>query len=156
VAGVVEQTASALAEVRQRLHAGSARIGGVGAVAGAGRDSLGIIVQGLGRTVEFIERITGDVDREADAMDALRQDVARIRQIAGATLERARRAAGAADDQRAAMQHLAETSQRTAATAATLDALAARFRVSEPAVPAEPRMVERREPRARSALARGN
>ena len=155
VAGVVEQTASALAEVRERLHAGSARISGVGAVAGAGRDSLGIIVQGLGQTVEFIERITGDVDRQAAAMDALRADVGRIRQIAGATLERARRSAGAADEQREAMQHLAQTSQRTAGTAATLDALAGRFQVAEPAaVPAEPRMVERRERAQPAALAR--
>ncbi|HEX2208383.1 MAG TPA: methyl-accepting chemotaxis protein, partial [Longimicrobium sp.] len=79
VAGVVEQTAAALAEVRERLQAGSARISGVGAVAGAGRDSLGIIVEGLSRTVQFIERITGDVDRQAAAMEALRADVARIR-----------------------------------------------------------------------------
>ena len=154
VAGVVEQTASALAEVRQRLHAGSVRIGGVGAVAGAGRDSLGIIVQGLGRTVEFIERITGDVDRQAAAMEALRQDVVRIREIAGGTLERARRSAGASEEQREAMQHLAETSQRTAGAAATLDALAGRFRVADPAAPAEPRMAERREPRTPPALAR--
>jgi methyl-accepting chemotaxis protein len=145
VAGVVEQTASALAEVRERLHAGSTRIKGVGAVAGAGKDSLGIIVQGLGRTVEFIERITGDVDRQAAAMEALRADVGRIRQIAGATLERARRSAGAAEDQREAMQHLADTSQQTAGTAASLDALAARFRVAESAVPAEPRMATRGE-----------
>jgi methyl-accepting chemotaxis protein len=157
VAGVVEQTAAALAEVRERLHAGSTRIKGVGAVAGAGKDSLGIIVQGLGRTVEFIERITGDVDRQAAAMDALRQDVVRIRQIAGATLERARRSAGAAEDQRAAMQHLAETSQRTAGTAATLDALAGRFRVAEPAVPAEPRMATRKEsPALARTGSRGN
>jgi methyl-accepting chemotaxis protein len=148
VAGVVEQTASALAEVRERLHAGSARIRGVGAVAGAGRDSLGIIVRGLGQTVEFIERITGDVDRQAAAMEALRADVARIREIAAATVERARRSAGAAGDQREAMRHLAETSQQTAGTAATLDALAGRFRVAEPAVPAEPKMATRREPRA--------
>jgi methyl-accepting chemotaxis protein len=154
VAGVVEETASALSEVRQRLHAGSARIGGVGAVAGAGRDSLGIIVQGLGRTVEFIERITGDVDRQAAAMEALRQDVVRIREIAGGTLERARRSAGASEEQREAMQHLAETSQRTAGAAATLDALARRFRVADPAVPAEARMAERRDPRPPPALIR--
>ena len=153
VAGVVEQTANALAEVRERLHAGSARIGGVGAVAGAGRDSLGIIVQGLGRTVEFIERITDGVDRQAAAMDDLRQDVVRIRQIADATLERARRSAGATDDQRQAMQHLAETSQRTAGTAATLDALAARFRLAEPALPAEPRRTERHAPSSVPATA---
>jgi methyl-accepting chemotaxis protein len=152
VAGVVQETAAALAEVRQRVHAGSARISGVGAVAGAGRDSLGIIVQGLGQTVQFIERITGDVDRQAAAMDALRADVGRIRQIAGATLERARRSAAAAEDQREAMQHLADTSQRTAGTAATLDALAGRFQVAESAaVSPEPRMLV---PRVPPALAR--
>ena len=146
VSGVVEETASALAEVRQRLHAGSLRISGVGAVAGAGRDSLGIIVKGLDQTVQFIERITGDVDGQAAAMDALRADVGRIRQIAGATLERARRSAGAAEDQREAMQLLAETSQRTADTAATLDALAGRFQVAgAPAVAAEPRRVAPRD-----------
>ena len=155
VAGVVEQTASALAEVRQRLHAGSARIGGVGAVAGAGKDSLGMIVQGLGRTVEFIERITGDVDRQAAAMDALRADVGRIRQIAEATLEHARRSADAAEEQRTAMGQLAETSQRTAGTAATLDALAGRFRVAEAAL-AEAKVLElpaRAPERAPPALA---
>ena len=113
----------------------------MGAVAGAGSESLGVIVQGLGRTVQFIERITGDVDRQAAAMDALRSDVARIRQIAGATLERARRSAAAAEDQGHAMQNLAETSQRTAGSAATLEALAGRFRLveaSEPSVAAAP------------------
>ncbi|HLM68703.1 MAG TPA: hypothetical protein VK358_14285, partial [Longimicrobium sp.] len=120
-----------------------------------GRDSLGIIVQGLGQTVEFIERITGDVDRQAAAMDALRADVGRIRQIAGATLERARRSAGAAEDQREAMEQLAETSQRTAGTAATLDALAGRFQVADAAaVPAEPRMVAPRDRASSPALAR--
>jgi methyl-accepting chemotaxis protein len=104
--------------------------------------------------VQFIERITGDVDRQAAAMDALREDVGRIRQIAGATLERARRSAGAAEDQREAMQQLTETSQRTAGTAATLDALAGRFQVAEPALPAEPRMVASRDRAPSPALAR--
>jgi methyl-accepting chemotaxis protein len=128
VAGVVEQTATALAEVRGRLQAGSTRIEGVGAVAGAGKDSLGIIVEGLSRTVEFIERITGDVDRQAAAMEALRADVGRIRALADSSLERARRSAGAAGEQRHGMESLAATSQRAAAAAATLDALAGRFR----------------------------
>ena len=144
VSGVVEETAAALAEVRQRLSAGSVRISGVGQVAGAGRDSLGILVRGLGQTVESIERITSDVDRQAAAMETLRADVGHIRQIAGSTLDGARRSAGAAEDQREAMRHLAETSQHTAGTAATLDALAGRFLLAEPAPPAEPRMAERR------------
>jgi methyl-accepting chemotaxis protein len=133
VAGVVEQTAAALAEVRERLQAGSERIGGVGAVAGAGRDSLGIIVQGLSRTVEFIERITADVDRQAAAMQTLREDVARIRTLADSSVARARRSAGAAEEQRHAMEELAAGSHHTAATAATLAALAGRFRAQESA-----------------------
>ncbi|MBB4639079.1 methyl-accepting chemotaxis protein [Longimicrobium terrae] len=141
VSAVVQQTAAALAEVRQRLHAGGARIGGVGEVAGAGRDSLGSIVAGLSRTVDFIERITVDVDRQAESMTALRTDVARVRAIAGTSLERARRGAAAADEQRRAMEHLAQTTQRTAGTAGTLDALAARFRAAEAGPPREPRMV---------------
>ncbi|HYR07325.1 MAG TPA: methyl-accepting chemotaxis protein [Longimicrobium sp.] len=128
VSGVVEETATALAEVRGRLQAGSTRISGVGAVAGAGKDSLGIIVEGLSRTVAFIERITADVDRQAEAMAALRADVGRIRTLSDASLERARRSAGAAGEQRHAMESLAATSQRAAAAAATLDALAGRFR----------------------------
>jgi methyl-accepting chemotaxis protein len=133
VAGVVEQTATALAEVRERLQAGSERIGGVGAVAGAGRDSLGILVRGLSRTVDFIERITGDVDRQAEAMQTLRADVARIRALADASVSRARRSAGAAEEQRYAMEELAAGSQATAATAATLAGLAGRFRAEESA-----------------------
>jgi methyl-accepting chemotaxis protein len=142
VAGVVEQTATALAEVRERLKAGSARIEGVGAVAGAGSDSLGLIVDGLARTVQFIERITGDVDRQAAAMEALRADVERIRTLAGSSLERARRSAGAAGEQRSAMESLAATSQRAAAAAATLDALAGRFRAAESAAAVDQRVQE--------------
>ncbi|HEU0301488.1 MAG TPA: methyl-accepting chemotaxis protein [Longimicrobium sp.] len=156
VAGVVEQTAAALAEVRGRLQAGSARIGGVGAVAGAGRDSLGMIVEGLSRTVAFIERITGDVDRQAAATEALRADVARIRTLADASLQRARRSAHAAEEQGHAMESLAATSQRTAETAATLDALAGRFRADEdePApssAPMEPAVERAAEPRTHRA-----
>ena len=148
VSGVVAQTAAALAEVRQRLHAGTGRMAGVSDVANSGRDALGAIVQGLGSTVEFIERITGDVDRQAAALDALRADVGRIRAIAGTSLEHARRSAGAAAGQRSATESLAGTSDRAAGTAQALEALAARFRVeagaAEPPAPvpapAEPRL----------------
>jgi methyl-accepting chemotaxis protein len=165
VAGVVEQTATALAEVRERLQAGSTRIGGVGAVAGAGKDSLGMIVRGLSRTVEFIERITADVDRQAAARDALRGDVARIRTLADGSLSRARRSATAAEEQRHAMAELAAGSQQTAHTAATLDALAGRFRAADAApAPAAPQAQERAaghaavadaQPHARLAAAGG-
>ena len=142
--------------MRGRLAAGSARISGVGAVAGAGRDSLGMIVEGLSRTVAFIERITGDVDRQAAATEALRADVSRIRALADSSLERARRSAQAAEEQGHAMESLASTSQRTAETAATLDVLAGRFRAEEagPApepAPMEPAVAREVEPRTRQA-----
>jgi methyl-accepting chemotaxis protein len=111
-------------------------------VAGAGRDSLGILVRGLSRTVDFIERITGDVDRQAEAMQTLRADVARIRALADASVSRALRSAGAAEEQRYAMEELAAGSQATAATAATLAGLAGRFRAEASApgsVQGEPR-----------------
>ena len=130
VAGVVEDTAAAIAEVRARLHAGSTRLGGVGQVADAGKNSLGQIVAGLAQTTEFIAHITRDVDRQAAALAAIRGDMGRIRQIAEGSVGRAQRTAAATDEQRGAVERLAETSQRTAETAATLRALAARFRVA--------------------------
>ena len=129
VAGVVDETAGAIAEVRGRLRAGSTRLGGVGEVAEAGRTSLETIVAGIERTVGFLDRITGDVERQAASLGAVRDAVGRIRSIAEASASRAQAAAAAALEQEGAMEQLAETSARTAGTAATLDALAGRFRV---------------------------
>jgi len=130
VAGVVARTAAAIAEVRERLRAGSGRIGGVGDVAASGRESLGVVVRGLERTVQFIERITGDVERQAAALGGIREAMARVRGITEAAAERAEHAAAASEQQRAAMDQLAETGRRTAGTAVDLDALAGRFRVA--------------------------
>ena len=130
VAGVVRQTAEAIAEVRERLHAGSGRIAGVGEVAESGRHSLGIVVSGLERTVAFVERISGDVERQAAALASIREGMARIRGITQAAVERAEDAAAATGQQQAAIEQLAGTTQRAAQTAVDLDALAARFRVA--------------------------
>jgi methyl-accepting chemotaxis protein len=130
VAGVVEQTAAAIVQMREGLRAGSARIGGVGEVAEGGRQSLGSVVEGLERTVRFIETLTGDVERQAEALGGVRSGMARIRELTQAAAHRADDAATAAAQQQAAMDRLAETSQRTAGTAVDLDALAARFRVA--------------------------
>ena len=130
VAAVVARTAAAIAEVRERLRAGSGRLGGVGAVADAGRESLGLVVSGLERTVQFVERITGDVERQAAALGGIREAMGRVRGITEAAAERAEHAATASEQQRAAMDQLAETGRRTAGTAVDLDALAGRFRVA--------------------------
>jgi methyl-accepting chemotaxis protein len=129
VATVVEETADAIADVRERLHAGNARIAGVGQVAESGRESLGSIVAGLGRTVAFVERIAREVDRQAEALHALREDVGGVRRIAEASVGRARDAALATEAQQAVIEQLAGTSRRAAESAADLDALASRFRV---------------------------
>ena len=121
-------TAAAIAEVRERLREGTARIGGVGEVAEGSRAALRSMVEGLGRTVEFIERIAREVEAQASAMEGLRGDMGRVRQIAAGTVERARGTAAEADEQWNAMEELAGTSRRTAETAAALRALAARFR----------------------------
>jgi len=102
----------------------------VGDVATAGRESLGVVVSGLERTVQFIERITGDVERQAAALGGIREAMGRVRGITEAAAERAEHAAAASEQQRAAMDQLAETGRRTAGTAVDLDALAGRFRVA--------------------------
>ena len=143
VSGVVEATAAAIAEVRQRLRAGSTRLGGVGEVSESGRNALASIVQGLERTVAFVERIAADAERQAGALGGLRGDMARVREIADASVERARQTAAAADAQWSAMEELARGSRGAAETAAGLRALAGRFRVlaaDAPAVPVEPAM----------------
>ena len=130
VAGVVQQTAAAIAEVRERLRSGSGRIAGVGDVASAGGQSLGMLVSGLERTVAFVERISGDVERQAEALGGIREAMARIRGITQAAVQRAEDAAAATGQQQAAIEQLAGTTQHAAQTAVDLDALAARFRVT--------------------------
>jgi methyl-accepting chemotaxis protein len=131
VGTVVAETARAIADVRERLHAGSLRITDVGEVAGAGRDSLVSIVDGLGRTVAFVERIARDVERQAESLQALRDDVGGVRGIAEASVARARQAAADTEAQQVVVEQLAGTSARAAETAADLDALAGRFTVAE-------------------------
>ncbi len=137
VSGVVEATSAAIAEVRERLGAGSTRIGGVGDVAENGRVALASIVRGLERTVAFVEQIARDVERQAGALGGLRDDMGRVRQIAGASAARAQQTAAAADAQWSAMEELARGSQGAAETAAGLRALAGRFRLASD-VPTEP------------------
>jgi methyl-accepting chemotaxis protein len=140
VSGAVQATSAAIAEVRERLGAGSERIGGVGDVAENGRVALDSIVRGLERTVAFVDHIAGDVERQAEALGGLRGDMARVRQIAGESAARAQQTAAAADAQWSAMEEMARGSEGAAETAATLRALAGRFRVHADTVPAEPEL----------------
>ncbi|HET7229235.1 MAG TPA: methyl-accepting chemotaxis protein [Longimicrobium sp.] len=130
VAVVVQHTAAAIAEVRERLASGSGRIAGVGDVASAGGQSLGVLVSGLERTVAFVERISAEVERQAASLASIREGMARIRGITQAAVRRAEDAAAATGHQQAAIEQLAGTTQHAAQTAVDLDALAARFRVA--------------------------
>jgi methyl-accepting chemotaxis protein len=132
VSAVVDATREALSAVRERLGAGSGRLEGVGDTAQRNRTALAEMVAGLEQTASFIERLSREVERQARGMTALRSDMVRIREIAERTGDRARSAAAATQQQAAAMQELTATSQHTAETAATLDALASRFRVLAP------------------------
>jgi methyl-accepting chemotaxis protein len=129
VSAVVEETRQALGAVRERLMAGSGRLVGVGDTAERNRQELAGMVAGLEETAAFVERLSHDVERQARGMTALSGDMERIREIAERTGDRARTTAAATRQQAAAMEELTATSQQTAETAATLDALANRFRI---------------------------
>jgi methyl-accepting chemotaxis protein len=129
VSAVVEETREALAAVRARLASGTDRLGGVGEIAEGGRAALGEMVSGLGQAAGVIERISAEVERQAQAMGSLRAGMLDIRELADRTGARAEATAAATQQQTAAMQELTATSQHTAETATTLDALTARFRV---------------------------
>jgi methyl-accepting chemotaxis protein len=87
------------------------------------------MVSGLGQAAGVIERISAEVERQAQAMGSLRAGMLDIRELADRTGARAEATAAATQQQTAAMQELTATSQHTAETATTLDALTARFRV---------------------------
>ncbi|HEX2191242.1 MAG TPA: methyl-accepting chemotaxis protein [Longimicrobiaceae bacterium] len=129
ISGTVAEIRAAIAEVRGRIGAGTARLAGVGEVADGGRQALSSIVAGLGSTTEFVERLDEELKRQAGAMDSLRRDMLRIQESAHASQDRARDTAAATRQQAASMEQLSGASQGLAATAASLHALAGRFRV---------------------------
>jgi methyl-accepting chemotaxis protein len=129
VSGVVEDTREALAAVRARLGAGTGRLAGVGEIAEGGRAALAGMMSGLGQTARVIERISSEVERQAQSMAALRGSMVQIHEIAERTGARAETTAAATQEQTAAMQELTATSQHTAETASTLDSVTSRFRV---------------------------
>ncbi|HET6765264.1 MAG TPA: methyl-accepting chemotaxis protein, partial [Longimicrobiaceae bacterium] len=130
VSGVVEDTREALAAVRARLGAGTGRLAGVGEIAEGGRAALAGMMSGLGQTARVIERISHEVERQAQSRSALQGSMGQIREIAERTGARAEITAAATQEQTAAMQELTATSQHTAETASMLDSLTSRFQVT--------------------------
>jgi methyl-accepting chemotaxis protein len=138
VTSTVADVRRAIVEVRERLSAGAARLAGVGTVAEDGRAALEAIVGGLDGTTATVERMAADLADQVRAMEGLFSQMAEIQQLAAAAAERARQTASATEEQIGSVQELTETSQRLAAMAVALDALAARFRVRSGAEGAEP------------------
>jgi methyl-accepting chemotaxis protein len=129
IAEVVGATHAALQEMRARLAEESDRVAGAGVVAEEGHAALAALVEGLERTVEASERIAREAEAQAAALDGLTRGMEQVDEIARRVRERTREGAAAAEHQAAAMQEVAAGSQHLARVAATLDTLAARFRV---------------------------
>jgi methyl-accepting chemotaxis protein len=129
VAGVVDETRTAIAQLREQLLEGSAKLDGVGEVADDGRAALVAIIEGLERTVAFIEQITERVQEQNAAMESVFISMEEIRAIANQMVEGTRQTAAATEEQVAAMEELTSTSQHLAGTAVQLNQLAERFQV---------------------------
>lgn len=130
VAATVSETGRAIAEVRERLRRGSERLADAGDVSDAAREALTSLVDGLGRTVSFVESVARDNDSEARDVQRVREGMDAIGRIAARSMERAEQNAYATEQQTAAMAELTATSQTLAMTAGRLEELARRFRVS--------------------------
>lgn len=118
------------------LAAASEDVEGVGEVAENARTALATIVGGLERSAHFVEQVGGNVETEAEALDALLVNMAQIQQIAAEETAQAQEAASALAEQVAALTQLSRTSQRVADSAAALTELASRFTIAD--APAEP------------------
>jgi methyl-accepting chemotaxis protein len=133
VSGVVEDTRSAILEVRGQLDRASEKLAGVGQVTDGGRSSLEMIVSGLGRTVGAVEETAARIEVQSDAMEGLLDGMLRVHEIARLTVERSRANAGSVAEQVSMMTELSSTSQLLASSAQRLNGAAARFRVARQA-----------------------
>ena len=154
IAEVVASTRSAIDETRARLVAENDAVADAGEVADAGRAALAAMVAGLGQMVETVERIAAEASAQSEAVDGLRRDIEEVDALARGVMERTRSGAAAAETQVAAMQEVTAGSQQIAAVAASLDALAARFRVAAPVAPPSTAAPEDHRPPADRSPAR--
>ena len=139
VSGTVGETREAIARVREQLELADRRLAGVGEASREGQSALQAMVEGLGRAVEAIERIHGEVEAQAAAVEELLESMRGVQEIAGASRARTEQTASAAQQQGAAMEELSDASQTLAGMALEMHGLAERFRVAEDgAVSVEP------------------
>ena len=133
VSGTVAETREAIARVRELLALADRRLLGVGEASREGQTALAAMVEGLGRAVDAIERIHGEVEAQAAAVDELLSTMQGVQEIAGASRARTEQTASAAQQQGAAMEELSDASQSLAGMAMDMNALADRFRVADEA-----------------------
>jgi len=127
VAGVVEETRRAIGEVRAQLGAVRGQLAGVGEASDGSRAALDALLGALREAGTAIEGIHAEVEAQAGVMGELLAAMQEVREIAGASRERAEHTAAAAEEQTAATEQLSATSQELARMAAAMTALAARF-----------------------------
>jgi methyl-accepting chemotaxis protein len=125
----VGETRDAIARVREQLDMADRRLAGVGEASREGEAALGSMVDGLRSAVEAIERIHAEVEAQAGVMDELLTAMRHVQDIAQNTRTRTEQTASAAQQQGAAMEDLADSSQSLAEMAMHMHALAERFRV---------------------------
>ncbi|HYH83662.1 MAG TPA: methyl-accepting chemotaxis protein [Longimicrobium sp.] len=129
VGDTVGETREAIARVRAELDMADRRLAGVGAASREGETALGSMVDGLRSAVEAIERIHAEVEAQAGVMDELLAAMHHVQEIAKNTRSRTEQTASAAQQQGAAMEEVADTSQTLAEMAMHMNVLAERFRV---------------------------
>jgi methyl-accepting chemotaxis protein len=133
VSGTVGETRDAIGRVREQLALADERLGGVGEASRDGQTALSAMVDGLHSAVEAIERIHGEVEAQAAAVDELLASMRGVQSIAAQSRARTEHTAAAAQQQSAAMEELADASQTLAGMALAMNDLAEGFRVGDTA-----------------------
>ena len=129
VDGTVGETREAIQRVRDTLAQADGRLSDVGSASSEGQAALQSMVDGLGRAVDAIERIHGEVEAQSAVLDEVTQAIRDVEKIAASSRERTEQTASAAQQQGAAMEELADASQTLVEMAMTMMVLADRFRV---------------------------
>ena len=131
VVQVVQEVGTAIAQVRARLEAGTARLGDVGEVASENRDAVSALRETMAINTRFIERIATDLTVQTHGLSSLLAHMEQVQQIARAAVVRAQQTAAATQEQIASMHELSGTGERLAEMAVALNTLAEAFRVEE-------------------------
>ena len=130
VNGTVTETRGAIERLRSELNGTAEQLAGVGTASAAGGTALAELVKGLRGAANSIERIHGEVEGQAEAMDELLESMQHLQEIAADSRARTEQTAAAATQQGSSMEELADASQSLASMASSMARSAARFRVN--------------------------